>query len=126
MRIEAVRVTSAATVPEVAERIDEALRRTGAHEQAPVTFTDRPPDTFLEENPVVALAASHVGSAGGWAVRVYVWDRGETREVRLRALGDTRWGTLWNGVRGRAQLSAGRRVVGLVSASVRALDVGQR
>lgn len=126
MVIETVLLRGAAGLHEVKQRVDAALDCVGPHGQDAVTFTDLPPDGILDENPDIAFTASSVGPSGGWAVRVYVWDRGDSREVRLRALGD-RWArTLWSGARGRPQLSRGRLVVVRVAQTLRALDAGRR
>ncbi len=123
MRIEDVRVTCDAPLQDVRGRIDDALRASGALELGPVTFTDPPFGAVLDEDPDVAVAASRLGETGGWAVHAYVWDRGTTREVRLRPLGDGPARTLWNGRRGRAQARVSRHVVDRVAASLS--DVGR-
>lgn len=122
MTIDTVLLSGASSLQEVKQRLDDALNGVGAHEQAPLTFTDLPPDMTLDENPHIAFAATGVGPVGGWAVRVYIWDRGDTREVRLRALGDTWARTLWNGARGRPQLARSRRVVDRLVLALRAHD----
>lgn len=126
MTIETVLLRGASGLHEVRQWVTDALDGAGAHEQTPLTFTDRPPDRTLGENPDIAFTASGVGPSGGWAVRVYGWDRGDAREVRLRALGDTWVRTLWNGSRGRPQLSRSRRVVNRVVVVLNALDAERR
>ena len=125
MAIETVLLRGASGLQEVRQRVDDALSSVGPHEQTPLTFTDLPPDAILDENPDIAFTAFGVGPRGGWVVRVYAWDRGDTREVRLRALGDTWARRLWNGALGRPQLSGSRRVVTRVAQRLRAFDAGQ-
>lgn len=125
MTIDRVLLSGASSLQEVKQWLDDALTGVGAHEQAPLTFTDLPPDRTLDENPDIAFTASGVGPVGGWAARIYIWDRGDSREVRLRALGDTWARTLWNGARGRQQLARSRRVVDRLVLALRTLDAEQ-
>ena len=125
MAIETVLLRGVSGLQEAVRLVDDALNGVGPHEQTALTFTDVPPDGILAENPDIAFTASDAGPGNGWAVRVYVWDRGHTCEVRLRALGDIWARTLWSGARGRPQLSRGRRVVTRVAQRLRALDTEQ-
>lgn len=66
--------------------------------------------TVLDEPADLSFVAQKTGLAGGWAVQVYVFDRGSTRDVTVVAVGDGVFATLMGGARKSVSLGKSRPV----------------
>ena len=121
MKVNETLITTTTSLRSAADAINRALTRAGARDIGPVTQSSNPLEK-LDEPPAIELYANKIGMMGGWAVQVYIWDRGDYLDIGLRALGNSGFGTAMHGLRDEAQIGKSEAVVARIVDVLRELD----
>lgn len=107
------------SVQEIGRALQNALAHAKAGSIEEIESSSGALAAFDDRGSIEIVAQGQTLLSGQWAVQVYVYDHGESREVQLVALGDGGFTRAWNGAANTASLSTSVKKRDAIAAAIR-------